>query len=108
MTRKRFANLWHQMVIQKWTIRKMAKEIGMPERELGQKLNGKAEFTLKEMRALQAALGYHPLDYLFWEKQILPTSKADLRKFDGQSRKLKVRKGTQGKFKEIKAQPDKY
>lgn len=78
MTRKRFANLWHQMVIQKWTIRKMAKEIGMPERELGQKLNGKAEFTLKEMRALQAALGYHPLDYLFWEKQILPTSKAGL------------------------------
>ena len=60
-----FPNLVAEMKDQHRKIRSVAAQIGIRNETLSNKLQGKTQFTLAEMKALQEVFGNCPLDYLF-------------------------------------------
>lgn len=62
---KRFPNLWAEFKAQRRTLGRVARQIGVSPNTLSSKMNGKNEFKLNEMLALQFILGGLTLEYLF-------------------------------------------
>lgn len=62
-----FPNVLIEMKRRGYSQKKMAEYIGVSKATLQNKLNGKTQFTLQEMRAMKEALGVRSLDYLFEE-----------------------------------------
>lgn len=61
-----YQNLQAEMARRKLTGRDLAKLIGVTELTLYNKLNGKSEFTLKNMEKIKSVLKIDaPFDYLF-------------------------------------------
>ena len=70
-----FPNLFIELKRSKSTQQQLAKRIGISHSSLQNKLQGRTQFTLKEMRDIQAVFADCSLDYLFSEygsKRSLP------------------------------------
>ena len=61
-------NLKRALTEKGYTQKRAAAEIGIAEKTLSNKMQGRGDFTLPEMRALQKLAGGKPLDELFSEK----------------------------------------
>lgn len=60
-----FPNILIELKNRKCTQRELAKFVGISYSSMNGKMNGRADFTLSEMRRIQEALGSCSLDYLF-------------------------------------------
>ena len=70
-----FPNLFIELKRSKSTQQQLAERIGISHSSLQNKLQGRTQFTLKEMRDIQAVFADCSLDYLFSEygsKRSLP------------------------------------
>lgn len=70
-----FPNLFIELKRSKSTQQQLAEHIGISHSSLQNKLQGRTQFTLKEMRDIQAVFADCSLDYLFSEygsKRSLP------------------------------------
>lgn len=65
-----FPNLLTEMKRKRYSQKGLAEFIGITERSMTKKMNGKTEFTLREMRAVQMAFPECSLDYLFVQYSI--------------------------------------
>lgn len=62
-----FPNLLIELKKKRISQKGLAKHIGITESSMQNKLHGKTQFSLKEMRAIQAVFKEYSLDYLFTE-----------------------------------------
>ena len=62
-----FPNLFIELKRRKSTQQQLAERIGISHSSLQNKLQGRTQFTLKEMRDIQAVFADCSLDYLFSE-----------------------------------------
>lgn len=60
-----FPNLMAELNINHFSQKEMAAYIGISERSISKKMNGKVDFTLSEMRKIQSVFPNCTLDYLF-------------------------------------------
>lgn len=65
-----FPNLWVQMKRNHCTLQILAERIGVSYASLRNKMSGRNQFTLREMRAIQRIFADCSLDYLFAECSI--------------------------------------
>lgn len=64
-----FPNLLIELKHNRYSQKGLARYIGISEKSISKKLNGKTEFTLKEMEAIQSVFSSCSLDYLFTRYQ---------------------------------------
>lgn len=62
-----FPNLIVELRRKKYSQRGLAKYIGISESSMKNKMNGKTQFTLAEMRAIQSVIKTCSIDWLFAE-----------------------------------------
>lgn len=62
-----FPNLLIELKKKRISQKELAKHIGITESSMQNKLHGKTQFSLKEMRAIQTVFNEYSLDYLFTE-----------------------------------------
>lgn len=60
-----FPNLMVEMKLKHYSQRGLAKYVDMSEKSMSKKMNGRTEFTLREMRRIQTVFPNCSIDYLF-------------------------------------------